>query len=311
MIQRGQVMASVDVVDLDPMYLLDDDGQIIDAECSFDQFEGSPCVVVESSGGANVARGVKRRNPDYNRLLSILFTRLADNGVQINSVVLDSHLVSQLPVEERVARLRVEYPVSLTTIDIEEFRKMLQREISLMHRDPAAMKGGNAQKKIRIFMSKRVDSRRVVSKKGETGAADQEETHAPGLTETERNYLKAARLGQGQFRSDLIKKFIGVCPVTGINDSRLIIASHIKPWNVSTNAERLDVHNGILFSALADRLFDQGLVSFSDVGEVMVSPSLSTADRDNCGIESWAQLRLSDQGRRYMEYHRAIEFISA
>ena len=32
------------------MYLLDDNNQIIEAECGLDHFECSPCVVVESSG---------------------------------------------------------------------------------------------------------------------------------------------------------------------------------------------------------------------------------------------------------------------
>lgn len=81
------------------MYLRDDNNEIIDAECSFDLFVGAPCVVVESSGGANPARGVKRRNPDYNKLLGLLFYRLAKTGAKITRVVLDSSKVSGLPVE--------------------------------------------------------------------------------------------------------------------------------------------------------------------------------------------------------------------
>ena len=292
------------------MYLLDDDGEIIEAECSFDQFEGTPCVVVESSGGANIARGVKRRNPDYNKLLSVLFRRLANCGVRINRVALDSSRVAKLPIEERIAKLPIDYPIDLASVNVDEFRKLLQREIAQMHRDPSARKGGNAQKRIRILTDKRIDSQQLVSGHDKLRVTDSDKVYAPGLTETERSYLRSARIGQGQFRKNLLTNFKGVCPVTGIKDERLLVASHIKPWKICTNAERLDAHNGILFSALADQLFDQGLVTFADNGEVMSSPSLSASDRINSGIDNWGKLKLSERSKRYMEYHRAVEFQS-
>jgi len=102
------------------MFLLDDQNKIVDAEYSLDLFEESPCVVIESSGGANPARGIKRRNPDYNKLLSLVFRRLAVSGIQITQVVLDSSKVSNIPVEERIAILDKSYPVDLESIDIED-----------------------------------------------------------------------------------------------------------------------------------------------------------------------------------------------
>lgn len=291
------------------MYLRDDNNKLIDAECGFDLFEGSPCVVIESSGGASPTRGVKRRNPDYNKLLGLLFHRLAKTDTQITRVVLDSSKVSGLPVEERVANLTTPYPIDLNSVDIEDFRKMLQREVAQMHRDPNAKQGGNAQKRIRICLNKSVDPDQLISKaEGITEPA--EEVFAPGLTETERNYLRSSRVGQGQFRKDIISKYGGRCPITGIEQDQLLVASHIKPWKVCTNAERLDSSNGILLSALVDRLFDKGLVSFSEDGAVIVSPSLSTSDRAKCGIEQWQQLQLTAQSKLYMEYHRAVEFKS-
>jgi hypothetical protein len=291
------------------MYLRDDNNEIIDAECSFDLFAGSPCVVVESSGGANPARGVKRRNPDYNKLLGLLFYRLAKTGAQIARVVLDSSKVSGLPVEQRIANLATPYPIDLNSVDIEDFRKMLQREVAQMHRDPNAKQGGNAQKRIRICLSKSVDPDQLISAVG-GNTEPTEEVFAPGLTETERNYLRSSRVGQGQFRKDLLSKYEDKCPITGIEQDQLLVASHIKPWKVCTNTERLDSNNGILLSALVDRLFDKGLVSFSEDGEVIVSPRLSTGDSAKCGIDQWQRLQLTAQSRIYMEYHRAVEFKS-
>jgi hypothetical protein len=51
------------------------------------------------------------------------------------------------------------------------------------------------------------------------------------------------------------------------------------PWAECDDAQRLDVHNGLLLSALWDAAFDTGLVSFTDDGAALASPELSTAAR--------------------------------
>jgi len=40
------------------------------------------------------------------------------------------------------------------------------------------------------------------------------------------------------------------------------LASHIKPWSACTNEERLDTRNGLLLSALMDKLFDRYFITF-------------------------------------------------
>lgn len=82
--------------------------------------------------------------------------------------------------------------------------------------------------------------------------------------ETEREILAKARIGQGKFRADLVAAWNKgeVCALTGAAIPELLIASHIKPWRESTNAERLDPMNGLLLAAHADRLFDRFLLSF-------------------------------------------------
>lgn len=290
------------------MFLLDDQNKIVDAECSLDLFEGFPCVVVESSGGANPARGVKRRNPDYNKLLNLIFRRLALSGTKITKVVLDSAKVSDIPVEQRIAKLDRAYPVDLSAIDIEGFRKSLQREIAAMHQDPSANAGGNSQKRIRICLSKAISPDLLLTKSADRVLAEQLSEHAPGLSGTEKEYLRTARIGQGRFRKHLLKAYEGTCPVTGIQNLDLLVASHIKPWNACTNAERLDPQNGVLLSALFDRLFDRGLITFGEDGVIIVSPVLSSADCKKCGLEHARTIKLSERSRQYMRYHRAMEF---
>lgn len=87
----------------------------------------------------------------------------------------------------------------------------------------------------------------------------------PQTTEAER--LVVQRVGQNIFRDRLINYWQSKCPLTGITDRALLRASHIIPWkDCSSDAERLDVHNGFLLSALWDAAFDRGLITFDDSG---------------------------------------------
>src|SRR5690606_16024439 len=70
--------------------------------------------------------------------------------------------------------------------------------------------------------------------------------HALGSTEAQS--LLKSRRGQGKFRADLIYLWTGRCAVTGLSNVTLLRASHIKPWAVSNNYERLDAYNGLLLT---------------------------------------------------------------
>jgi hypothetical protein len=95
----------------------------------------------------------------------------------------------------------------------------------------------------------------------------------PRKTEAER--LIVQRVGQEIFRGALLAYWGGRCPLTGITDVQLLRASHIVPWaECETDEKRLDVHNGLLLSALWDAAFDAGLVSFTDEGDVVYSSRL-------------------------------------
>jgi hypothetical protein len=82
----------------------------------------------------------------------------------------------------------------------------------------------------------------------------------PRTTEAER--LVIQRIGQDIFRDRLMDYWQARCPLTGISDPALLRASHIIPWaDCESDAERLDVHNGFLLSALWDAAFDRALVT--------------------------------------------------
>jgi hypothetical protein len=129
----------------------------------------------------------------------------------------------------------------------------------------------------------------------------------PKATEAER--LVVQRVGQDIFRSGLIEYWQGRCPLTGIADTALLRASHIVPWkDCTTDAERLDVHNGLLLSALWDAAFDRGLVTFDDEGQPQFSPSLSEVARAE--LRWQAPIPLTGKHRKQLTWHRTNLFIS-
>jgi hypothetical protein len=104
------------------------------------------------------------------------------------------------------------------------------------------------------------------------------------LSETERNAVVLARIGQGRFRDALLERWDGRCAVTGVSVEAALVASHIKPWSFCTNAERLDPDNGLLLVGTLDRLFDCGLISFDADGMLLVSPRVPVEQRAKLGI---------------------------
>jgi predicted restriction endonuclease len=74
--------------------------------------------------------------------------------------------------------------------------------------------------------------------------------------------------------------------MTGIAEPALLRASHIVPWSDCSDEQRLDVHNGLLLSALWDAAFDRGLISFAGDGSLLVSPQLSQTARDALGVDA-------------------------
>ena len=126
----------------------------------------------------------------------------------------------------------------------------------------------------------------------------------PKTTEAER--LVIQRVGQGIFRERLMNYWQRRCPITGISDPELLRASHIKPWRVChSDSERLDVHNGLLLSALWDAAFDKGLVTFGDNGMPIYSSSLSDVAKAALkGSMSVSGLSLTQLHQAKMSWHR-------
>ena len=115
----------------------------------------------------------------------------------------------------------------------------------------------------------------------------------PGATEVER--LRKERIGQDVFREALMVFWDGACAVTGIRHPRLLRASHIVAWaDCETDAERLNVYNGLLLAAHLDAAFDAHLISFGVDGQIQFGPQLCREDIAALGLTSEMRLRRTD-----------------
>ena len=128
---------------------------------------------------------------------------------------------------------------------------------------------------------------------------------------TEKIAQTKLRVGQGVYRNGLIAKYSSRCIVTGISHPKLLIASHIKPWSVCEDNERVDIENGLLLSANMDKLFDCGLITFSNTGKLSISSFVGTENEKKLHISNdvFVDLKASKQLLSYLEYHRDVLYV--
>lgn len=130
----------------------------------------------------------------------------------------------------------------------------------------------------------------------------------PKTTEAER--LVVQRIGQNVFRQGLLDYWDSRCAITGLAVPALLRASHIKPWaDCETDAERLDVYNGLLLAPHLDAAFDCGFITVTDDGAIVVASELDEAARRLLGIDRPLSVpALSERHRAYLPWHRERVF---
>jgi hypothetical protein len=86
------------------------------------------------------------------------------------------------------------------------------------------------------------------------------------------------RVGQDVFRQAILTAYQGRCAITGIDDPRLLNASHIVGWS-EDSGHRMNLRNGICLGALHDRAFDRHLISFDTEWRLLVRKDVPHAAR--------------------------------
>ena len=121
---------------------------------------------------------------------------------------------------------------------------------------------------------------------------------------TTKSQLVKSRRGQGIFKTN-VRLNERVCRITGVSDPKHLIASHIKPWSERSDEEKLNGCNGLLLAPHIDHLFDRGLISFSDSGDLLISKAL-----DRNILAAWGINELINVGKFkpeqifFLEHHR-------
>ncbi|WP_339189856.1 HNH endonuclease [Paenibacillus sp. FSL P2-0121] len=123
------------------------------------------------------------------------------------------------------------------------------------------------------------------------------------LDPTEKEQIVKTRIGQGLFKTKLLK-FGCKCRICGISNPDFLIASHTKPWRVSNNQERLDIYNGFLLCPAHDALFDKGYISFEDNGAIIISDALDEIGRILLNVHISMKIEVMEQHAKYLAFHR-------
>ena len=76
----------------------------------------------------------------------------------------------------------------------------------------------------------------------------------------DKERLIKTRINQSIFRTMILANYDNTCCMTGINNTELLIASHIVPWS-KDEKNRLNPTNGLCLNALHDKAFDKGFIT--------------------------------------------------
>ncbi len=131
------------------------------------------------------------------------------------------------------------------------------------------------------------------------------------ISETEKLQLVKSRRGQGLFKAN-VRLVESACRVTGVNQISMLRASHVKPWSVSDDQEKIDGFNGLLLAPHVDHLFDKGYITFEKMGEMVISPSLNVDVLNKWSIPQVLNVgSFSTEQGEYLSYHQESVFVAS
>jgi predicted restriction endonuclease len=123
---------------------------------------------------------------------------------------------------------------------------------------------------------------------------------------TQKTQMINSRRGQGVFKAQ-VRQIERACRVTKVTNPRHLIASHIKPWKKSNDAEKISGYNGLLLAPHIDHLFDKGFISFEGNGNLVLSTHLDAAVINQWKIEKNINVgSFRKEQQEFLEYHRDV-----
>lgn len=125
-----------------------------------------------------------------------------------------------------------------------------------------------------------------------------------------------SRYGQSSFRKAVLSAHNDRCCITGIENTKLLIASHIIPWS-KDETNRLNPSNGLCLSSLHDKAFDAGLLTINQKFEVILSKELKAGNtsyhKNSFMAFEGKKIILPEKfspSQDFLEYHRTYIFNS-
>lgn len=169
------------------------------------------------------------------------------------------------------------------------------------------LKPGDRDPSRQIIFEKTSDSNRfnidlVILKSGKNTSRKREIKRYVN-SQNKRRFINC-RVGQKEYRENLLIKWNGKCPITQIDDPSILISSHILSWRDSNDKEKGDVENGILLSPTFDSLFDRNLISFKNDGSIIISKKISIQNRNRMNLTESIKIPISNGMIPYLEKHR-------
>jgi len=132
-----------------------------------------------------------------------------------------------------------------------------------------------------------------------------------------RPVIVQQRIKQNFFRRAVLSSYRSRCCISGVSETKLLIASHIVPWRSDTK-NRLNPKNGLCLSVIHDRAFDVGLFTLSGDMTVLLSNTLRSTKDDFlkkvfCEIEGRG-IEMPDRflpDIEFIEHHRNVLFLDS
>lgn len=122
-----------------------------------------------------------------------------------------------------------------------------------------------------------------------------------------REAIIQQRIRQTFFRNAVLSSYGGRCCISGVSESRFLVASHIIPWR-EDKVNRLNPANGLCLSVIHDKAFDCHLFTLDDNFRIMLSRKLR-ATKDEFLQEVFGHLN-DEQIRLPEKFLPPLEFLT-
>lgn len=130
-----------------------------------------------------------------------------------------------------------------------------------------------------------------------------------------KKVVSEQRLKQHFFRRAILSSYSGRCCISGLAESRLLVASHIVPWS-KDKSNRLNPSNGLCLSSIHDQAFDKGLITLTDDLKIVLSAEIKKQKEDFVKVTFLAfagkTIELPEKFRpelSFIAYHRENIFV--